>query len=118
MVTLNQTVAQELVIQNARILDGAGAIIERGSIRDGRINGVTVAFGTDSFYGPGVFRIDDVRRELKVLSSVFSPHEVIMALTRNAAIYLDRAGEIGTLESGKLADIQYHMSLRLSNSDV
>ena len=39
------------------------------------------------------------------MSQVLSPEEIITALTINAALFLDLAREIGTLEPGKLADI-------------
>jgi imidazolonepropionase-like amidohydrolase len=43
--------------------------------------------------------------ELQTLDEVLSPGDVIAALTRNAAAYLDLSDEIGTLEAGKFADI-------------
>jgi imidazolonepropionase-like amidohydrolase len=60
---------------------------------------VIVAFGTDSppFLRPIV--------EIEQLATRLSPAEVVAALTRNAAAYLDRDAEIGTLEPGKLGDI-------------
>lgn len=61
--------------------------------------GVTVAFGTDSrdFIGPMV--------EIEQLRTVLEPSEIITALTRDAAAYLEREDEIGTLEPGKIADL-------------
>jgi imidazolonepropionase-like amidohydrolase len=61
--------------------------------------GVVVAFGTDSppFLRPMV--------EIEQLSKVLAPEEVIATLTRNAAAFLDRLDQIGTLEVGKVADI-------------
>jgi imidazolonepropionase-like amidohydrolase len=61
--------------------------------------GVVVAFGTDS---PPLLR---PLVEIEQLASRLSPEEVVAALTRNAAAYLKREAEIGTLEPGKLADI-------------
>jgi imidazolonepropionase-like amidohydrolase len=61
--------------------------------------GVIVAFGTDSppFLRPIV--------EIEQLATRLSPEEVIATLTRNAAAYLNRDAELGTLELGKLGDI-------------
>ena len=61
--------------------------------------GVTVAFGTDS--PPGL----DFMAEVRALSAVLSNEEIITALTRNAAVFLYLDDELGTLESGKVADI-------------
>lgn len=61
--------------------------------------GVTVAFGTDSPRGL------DFLAEVRALSTVLSPEEIINALTSNAAAYLDISADIGTLEAGKIADV-------------
>lgn len=61
--------------------------------------GVVVAFGTDS---PDLIR---PMVEIEELSRVLSPGEVIATLTRNAALFLGREDEIGTLEPGKAADL-------------
>ena len=39
------------------------------------------------------------------MSRVFAPEQVITAMTRNAASFLDLSSEIGTLEPDKRADI-------------
>lgn len=61
--------------------------------------GVIVAFGTDSpdFIGPIV--------EIEQLRTVLEPSEIITALTRHAAAYLELGDDLGTLEPGKIADI-------------
>lgn len=61
--------------------------------------GVTVAFGTDS--------PDGVRPmvEIEELSRVLKPAELIAALTRNAATFLNLDEQIGTVETGKIADL-------------
>lgn len=61
--------------------------------------GVTVAFGTDS--------PDGVRPmvEIKELSRVLTPGEIITALTRDAAKFLNLDDTIGTIETGKVADL-------------
>jgi imidazolonepropionase-like amidohydrolase len=64
--------------------------------------GVTIAFGTDSFVADPT---GNIRHEIETLARVFSPEEVLTALTRNAAAYLGLDSEIGTLEVGKRADI-------------
>ena len=58
-----------------------------------------MAFGTDSpdFIGPMV--------EVEQLRTVLEPAEIITALTRHAAAYLELGDEIGTLEPGKVADL-------------
>ena len=61
--------------------------------------GVTVAFGTDS--PPGL----DYMTEVRALSTVLSPEEIISALTSNAAAFLELSDDIGTLEAGKIADL-------------
>ncbi len=64
--------------------------------------GVVVAFGTDT---ASLRPAAAVAHEVRVLSEVLSAEEIITALTRNAAEFLDRADDIGTLEPGKFADI-------------
>ena len=64
-------------------------------------DGVVLAFGTDLPYGPR----ESLDLEVRILSEIFSPEEIVQALTRNAARYLDLESEIGTLEAGKVADI-------------
>ena len=58
-----------------------------------------MAIGTDS--PPGL----DFMAEVRALRAVLSPEEIITALTRNAAVFLYLEDELGTLESGKVADI-------------
>jgi imidazolonepropionase-like amidohydrolase len=65
-------------------------------------DGVTIAFGTDRFFASPS---EDIRHEIEILSRVLTPEEVIVALTRNAAAYLDLSDEIGTLEPGKIGDM-------------
>ncbi|HEX2139824.1 MAG TPA: amidohydrolase family protein, partial [Woeseiaceae bacterium] len=43
--------------------------------------------------------------EIEQLSTVLTPAEIIAALTRNAAAFLNLDAEIGTLETGKVADL-------------
>lgn len=61
--------------------------------------GVVVAFGTDS---PDFIT---AQVEIQQLSTVLTPTEIIAAMTRDAAIFMNLEDEIGTLETGKCADI-------------
>jgi imidazolonepropionase-like amidohydrolase len=61
--------------------------------------GVVVAFGTDS---PDFIT---AQVELEQLGTVLTPAEIIAAMTRDAATFLNLDDEIGTLETGKRADI-------------
>jgi imidazolonepropionase-like amidohydrolase len=63
--------------------------------------GVTYGYGTDTSYPPR----EGLAHELRPLSLVFSPTDLVKILTQNAAIALGIGAETGTLEAGKLADI-------------
>ncbi len=67
--------------------------------------GVNMAAGTDSGT-PGVVIGKGLHKELELMVEAgISPIEAITAGTRNAADNLGKANELGTIESGKLADI-------------
>jgi imidazolonepropionase-like amidohydrolase len=67
--------------------------------------GVNIAAGTDSGT-PGVVIGKGLHKELELMvESGISPMAAIMAGTKNAAINLGKASELGTIEPGKLADI-------------
>jgi len=67
--------------------------------------GVNIAAGTDSGT-PGVVIGKGLHKELELMVEAgISPVEAIMAGTKNAADNLAKAGELGTIESGKLADV-------------
>ncbi len=67
--------------------------------------GVNMAAGTDSGT-PGVVIGKGLHKELELMVEAgISPMEAITAGTRNAADNLGKANELGTIESGKLADI-------------
>jgi enamidase len=67
--------------------------------------GVNIAAGTDSGT-PGVVIGKGLHKELQLMVEAgISPMEAIRAGTRNAADNLGKANELGTIESGKLADI-------------
>jgi imidazolonepropionase-like amidohydrolase len=63
--------------------------------------GITYGYGTDTTFLPK----DSLAQELRALRLVFSAQDVIKILTRNAAAVIGRSKEIGTLETGKLADL-------------
>ncbi len=84
------TPGMETAIENARRLHEAG---------------VTVAMGTDAG-NPGTLHGPSVYREMELLSMAgMTPEEVLVASTGNAARAMGRAGDLGTLEPGKLADL-------------
>jgi len=58
-------------------------------------------YGTDTQWPPKETLFD----ELRALSLVFSPAEIVTILTKNAGLATMHGAEIGTLEPGKLADI-------------
>jgi len=67
--------------------------------------GANIAAGTDSGT-PGVVIGKGLHKELELMvESGVSPMEAIIAGTRNAADNMAKAGELGTVESGKLADV-------------
>jgi imidazolonepropionase-like amidohydrolase len=64
--------------------------------------GVKIAFGTDA----GVFPHGENYREFIYMTEVGMPNlEAIQAATLNAALLLGVENTLGTLESGKIADI-------------
>lgn len=76
--------------------------IHRDSIAKAYKAGVTIAMGTDA----GVMPHGTNLRELGLMASVgMSPMEIIVNTTKTAAACLGWQDRIGTLESGKLADL-------------
>jgi imidazolonepropionase-like amidohydrolase len=64
------------------------------------VAGGTVACGTDQSTGA------DTQRELELLVAAgIAPLEVIKIATYNSAVFLGKADQLGSLESGKLADL-------------
>jgi imidazolonepropionase-like amidohydrolase len=63
--------------------------------------GVVFGYGTDTGYSPKA----GLAHELRALSLMFSSQDLIKLLGPNTAAFLDREKDLGTLESGKLADI-------------
>ncbi|HEX6997100.1 MAG TPA: amidohydrolase family protein [Gammaproteobacteria bacterium] len=62
---------------------------------------VSYGYGTDTQWPPKQSLAD----ELRALSLVFSPRDIVTIMTKNAAASALKSDEIGTLEPGKLADI-------------
>jgi imidazolonepropionase-like amidohydrolase len=63
--------------------------------------GITYGYGTDTSWLPK----ESLALELRPLSLVFSPKDIVSILTRNAAAAIHRSHEVGTLDGGKLADL-------------
>jgi len=63
--------------------------------------GETYAYGTDTTWDPRISLGD----ELRALSLVFSPRDIVKIMGPNTAAAIDRAADLGTLEPGKLADV-------------
>jgi imidazolonepropionase-like amidohydrolase len=67
--------------------------------------GVPLLVGSDSL-DPFVFPGDSFHHELtELVRAGFSPMEVLQAATRGAALFLGREKELGTVESGRAADL-------------
>ena len=63
--------------------------------------GISYGYGTDTSWPPK----ESLRDELRALSVVLSPRDIVTMLTRNAARSALKQDQLGTLEPGKLADI-------------
>ena len=63
--------------------------------------GVTFGYGTDTGYHP----LAGLAHELRTLSLMFSPQDLIKLLGPNTAAFLEKSKDLGTLETGKLADM-------------
>jgi imidazolonepropionase-like amidohydrolase len=87
------------------ILDGQGRGREAGEKAvNGRTlwdAGVTYGFGTDTNYHPRA----GLAHELRALNLMFSPQDIIKLMGPNTAAFIEKSNDLGTLESGKLADI-------------
>ncbi len=64
-------------------------------------NGVVYGFGTDTGYNPR----EGLKHELRGLNLMFSEQDIIKLMGPNTAAFIDMSDELGTLETGKLADI-------------
>jgi imidazolonepropionase-like amidohydrolase len=63
--------------------------------------GISYGYGTDTSWPPK----ESLKDELRALSVVFSPKDIVAILTKNAARSALKQDQLGTLEPGKLADI-------------
>jgi imidazolonepropionase-like amidohydrolase len=87
------------------ILDGEGRGREAGykavnarTLFDG---GAVYGYATDTNYLP----LAGLSHELRVLNLMFSPIDLIKVMGTNSATWIDMGKDLGTLETGKLADI-------------
>ena len=90
----------------AGILDGQGGRGKEAGEKavNGRTlwdAGVTYGFGTDTGYHPKA----GLAHELRALSLMFSPQDIIKLMGPNTAAFIEKGRDLGTLEPGKLADI-------------
>jgi len=97
-----------VAIRGVTLVDGTGrspvpgvtVVIEGNRIRDVGTTVQAPAAGTDQSSGPAL------HRELELLvGGGISPADAIVIATRNAARALGKLGELGTIETGKLADL-------------
>ncbi|MFZ9585104.1 MAG: amidohydrolase family protein [Pseudohongiellaceae bacterium] len=63
--------------------------------------GVVLGYCTDTQYAP----LAGLAHELKILSVMFSPRDLLKMLGPNTASYIQRGDDLGELSAGKLADI-------------
>jgi imidazolonepropionase-like amidohydrolase len=63
--------------------------------------GVTYGYGTDTQWAPK----ESLHDELRALSLVFSPREIVKIITVNAAAATLHGDDFGTLEAGKYGDV-------------
>jgi imidazolonepropionase-like amidohydrolase len=87
------------------IIDGKGLGQEAGektvNARTLWDAGVVYGYGTDTGYDPHA----GLAHELRTLSLMFSPQDLIKLMGPNTAAFLEKSDELGTLETGKLADM-------------
>jgi imidazolonepropionase-like amidohydrolase len=88
-----------------KILDGDGRGQEAGykavNARTSWDAGVIYGYGTDTNYNPKA----GLEHELKSLNLMFSMKDIIKLMGPNTASYIEMSDQLGTLETGKLADI-------------
>jgi imidazolonepropionase-like amidohydrolase len=87
------------------IVDSQGVGQEAGympvNLRTLYDNGVDVSYATDTVFDGRAA----LAHELKSLSLVFSPLDLIKIMGINSAKFVDKQNDLGTLEPGKIADI-------------
>lgn len=82
--------------------------------------GITYGFGSDTPFGAdtGWLPGDTLTHEIRSLSLVFSPRDIVRIMTSNSAAAVGRNTQIGTLEPGKLADLVLIEGDPLTDSDA
>jgi imidazolonepropionase-like amidohydrolase len=89
----------ESIVDGVRLGEEAGhAMVNARTVWD---QGAVVGYCTDTTYDP----LAGLNQELKVLNVMFSMQDITKLMGPNTASYIQMAGELGTLEAGKLADI-------------
>ena len=87
------------------ILDGEGRGQEAGykvvNARTSWDAGVVYGYGTDTNYAP----LWGLEHELRSLALMFSMQDIVKLMGPNSASYIEMNDQLGTLETGKLADI-------------
>lgn len=87
------------------ITDGVGGGKEAGyamvNARTVYDAGATIGVGIDTNYETQA----TLATELRAMNGIFSPQDMVKIMGPNSAAYLDMSDQIGTLETGKLADI-------------
>jgi imidazolonepropionase-like amidohydrolase len=87
------------------ILDGDGRGQEAGykavNARTSWDAGIVYGYGTDTNYLPKA----GLEHELKSLNLMFSMQDIIKLMGPNSASYIEMSDQLGTLETGKVADI-------------
>jgi imidazolonepropionase-like amidohydrolase len=63
--------------------------------------GVVYGYGTDTNYDPRA----GLAHELRALNLMFSMQDVVKLMGPNSAAYIEMSSDLGTLETGKLADV-------------
>jgi len=89
----------ESIVDGVRLGEEAGhAMVNARTVWD---QGAMVGYCTDTTYDP----LAGLNQELKVLNVMFSMQDIVKLMGPNSASYIQMSDELGTLESGKLADI-------------
>ncbi len=87
------------------IIDGEGRGREAGykavNARTLWDAGVTYGFGTDTGYHPRA----GLAHEMRALNLMFSMPDIVRLMGPNTAAFLEKSGDLGTVEAGKLADL-------------
>lgn len=91
----------------ANILPGTSFNLNKPSADGRKMIDLNVPISLSSDYNPGSCPSENLQfvMQLGCLNLKMTPNEVLTAVTINAAHCIDRAGEIGSIEVGKKADI-------------